>query len=155
MASVLLAVCGLAASGAGASPAAAAAPAPDAFRPTALFGDHMVLQASSRGAQLDGLAAPGARVTLAVDPPLKSGGSFSSAADSSGRWTIDKLTSTMNEGPYTLSLSAMGATYTATDVWFGLVLLCTGQSNMELNFHPICAQRRFLSDAASFQSQAA
>jgi len=99
MASVLLAVCGLAASGAGASPAAAAAPAPDAFRPTALFGDHMVLQASSRGAQLDGLAAPGARVTLAVDPPLKSGGSFSSAADSSGRWTIDKLTSTMNEGP--------------------------------------------------------
>ena len=122
----------------------AAAAAAAAFTPTALFGDHMVLQASARGAQLNGLTAPGARVTLTITPPLKSGGEFSAAADSSGEWKIDKLAAAMNEGPYTLTLSSMGISYVAADVWFGLVLLCTGQSNMELNFHPICKQRTAL-----------
>ena len=118
----------------------AAVGAAAAFTPTALFGDHMVLQASARGAQLNGLAAPGARVTLTIAPPLKSGAEFSAAADSSGEWKIDKLAAAMNEGPFVLTLRSMGISYVAEDVWFGLVLLCTGQSNMELNFHPICKQ---------------
>ena len=46
----------------------------------------------------------------------------------------------MNEGPFVLTPRSMGISYVAEDVWFGLVLLCTGQSNMELNFHPICKQ---------------
>ena len=106
---------------------------------------EQVLQASARGAQLNGLAAPGSRVTLTIVPALKSGGSFSTAADNSGAWQIGELAAAMNEGPYTLTLSSMGVSYVAVDVWFGLVLLCTGQSNMELNFHPICTDPDLLS----------
>jgi hypothetical protein len=112
---------------------------------TAAQGSHwleQVLQSSTRGARLNGLAAPGSRVTLTIVPPLKSGGSFSTAADNSGAWQIDELVAAMNEGPYTFTLSSMGVSYVAVDVWFGLVLLCTGQSNMELNFHPICERCR-------------
>ena len=120
-------------------PAAAVGPP---FRPTALFGHHMVLQATDpdkpdESAHIAGLAPAGEIVTLEVAFGGKTENTFRTASDSSGRWSIGGLKATMNQGPFVLTLSSMGESHTASDVWFGTVLLCTGQSNMELNLHPI------------------
>ena len=72
-------------------------------------------------------SGPGESVTLTVEFQGKTSHTFHTAADASGRWDIGGLKSTMNQGPFVLTLSSMGATATANDVWFGTVLLCTGQ----------------------------
>jgi hypothetical protein len=103
------------------------------FRPTALFGDHMVLQAGTADdppAQIGGQSGPGEAVTLSMvdSGGKKVGQTLRTAADAQGRWTIG-VRGAMNQGPLELTLSSMGATRLARDVYFGSVLLCTGQSN--------------------------
>ena len=105
------------------------------FRPTALFGDHMVLQATdptdvSSAAQLVGEAASGETVTLEVAFGGTMERTYRTAADASGQWSIGGLKGTQNQGPFVLTLKSAGQTVTANDVWFGIVLMCTGQSNM-------------------------
>ena len=51
------------------------------------------------------------------------------ASDDAGEWAIP-LNGTMNQGPFVVKLTSMGQTLAASDVWFGTVLLCGGQSNM-------------------------
>ena len=121
--------------------AAATARSP-AFQPTALFGDHMVLQAtdpndSATSAHLAGLSAPGATVALDVAFDDKVEKTFSTTADADGRWDIGGLKAAMNQGPFVLTLRSIGQTVAAKDVWFGTVVMCTGQSNMELSFPDI------------------
>jgi hypothetical protein len=110
----------------------AAAPVKHSLQPTALFGDHMVMQATDpsdphESAHLAGLSAPGERVTLTVAFGGKVERGFETAADHAGRWDIGGIKAAMNQGPFVLTLSSMGQTLTASDVWFGTVLLCTGQ----------------------------
>ena len=52
-------------------------------------------------------------------------------ADAAGHWlaTLPEMTA---GGPYTLTATAGGVSQTVNDVLIGDVLLCTGQSNMQL-----------------------
>ena len=112
-------------------------PSNSSFRPTALFGDHMVLQATeqadastvgSASAHLSGLAAPGAAVTLEVALGGKTETTLRATADKiSGRWDIGGIKGAMNQGPFVLTLRSTGETRVATDVWFGTVIMCTGR----------------------------
>ena len=124
-----------------AADAAARAP-PSSFSPTALFGDHMVLQATDpakleESAHLAGLTRAGETVTLEVAFGGKTEKTLHAAAGSDGRWDIGGIQATMNEGPFVLTLRSMGQTRVAKDVWFGTVVMCTGQSNMALSFPDI------------------
>ena len=121
---------------------AAAAPS-SSFSPTALFGDHMVLQATdpssvSSSAHLAGLAAPGAAISLDIAFGGKIQRTLKTTADGDGRWDVGGIKGAMNQGPFTLTLRSTGQTpRVAKDVWFGRVFMCTGQSNMELSFPAI------------------
>ena len=110
------------------------------FQPTALFGDHMVIQATdpttTNTAYLSGVAQPGAVVVLDIDKYPDVRKTLYTDADESGGWSIP-VKASLNEGPFVMTLSSMGESVTARDVWFGTVLMCTGQSNMQLTMHPI------------------
>ena len=127
---------------------------PRAFSPTALFGDHMVLQATDpskpdESAHLAGQAAPGAVVVLEVAFGGKTEKTLHAAADSSGQWDIGGIKATMNQGPFVLTLRAMGQARVAKDVWFGTVVMCTGQSNMELSFPDIYDNETLINSATT------
>lgn len=54
-----------------------------------------------------------------------------SVADENGAWKV-MFPSTNYGGPYTMTIKTASATLEYTDVYFGEVLYCSGQSNMEL-----------------------
>lgn len=94
---------------------------------SAIFGDHMVLQADTR-APVFGTAAPG----QAVRVRLREGDVTRASADArtgpDGRWTA-RLPPVPAGGPYTLDIEAE-RTMTFTDVLVGEVWIASGQSNM-------------------------
>jgi sialate O-acetylesterase len=92
-----------------------------------LFQDHAVLQ-RDRSVQIWGDADPGAEVVVTIaDAELKT-----RASAENGRWTA-MLPAQPAGGPHELKVhSSTGATRTVTDVLFGDVWLCSGQSNMEM-----------------------
>lgn len=90
------------------------------------LGDHMVLQRAPAASVIYGAAAPGALVTSVLDdaPPL------TAIADKNGTWR-QLLPPTPAGGPHTITVaSSDGSAVTMTDVLFGEVYLCGGQSNM-------------------------
>jgi sialate O-acetylesterase len=102
-----------------------------------LFSDNMVLQTSARGGfgpgVLKGLAQKGQTVTLAsVGKNDFPGAPLSATADVDGVWSIALSKDGTLAGPFDLALSAGGGkAITASNVWFGELFLCGGQSNME------------------------
>ncbi|MBO7071191.1 MAG: sialate O-acetylesterase, partial [Bacteroidales bacterium] len=86
-----------------------------------LFSDHMVLQ-RDRTVPVWGKADPRSRVTL-----LWQGEKVCVRADSKGSWKAE-LPATPAGGPYTLTVNDT----VIEDILVGDVLLCSGQSNMEL-----------------------
>jgi sialate O-acetylesterase len=109
---------------------AAAAAAPPPCNISNVFGSHMVLQRDSVDTLVYGFAAPGDTVTLQVDgnalPPSK--------ADASGVWRSALPKSmTVAGGPHAINaVCSDGSTGgSLTDVLFGDVFLCGGQSNMQ------------------------
>ena len=89
------------------------------------FQDHAVLQ-RGKPVPVWGLTAPGATVTVTL-----AGETASATADADGRW---KLTLPAHDagGPFELTaVSSTGETQTVSDILFGDVYLCSGQSNME------------------------
>lgn len=114
------------------------------IHPHSLFGDNMVLQ-QNQETFIFGTAAPFENVTLRGTPSPYS--EYKSVADADGKWMIrmnpyrllqqEKHIGTINS--YTLELegSKDSIIYTAKNVSYGEVLLCSGQSNMALNMHPI------------------
>jgi hypothetical protein len=103
-------------------PSGAAAQAP-AF--AGMFSDHAVLQ---RGQPIDvwGKAPASAVVTVSFN-----GKTEKATADGSGRWRV-RLPAMQAGGPYVLTAATQDGSATLNDILVGDVLLCGGQSNMEL-----------------------
>lgn len=91
------------------------------------LGDHMVLQRDVDTATIWGSAAPSAQISTTFN-----GQKYSTTAGSDGVWR-QVLPSTPAGGPYTItSTASTGGTLSLSDVLFGDVYLCGGQSNMEV-----------------------
>jgi sialate O-acetylesterase len=99
---------------------------------SASVGSHMVLQRDAPSTSLWGTAAPGAVVTATLSP---SGGAFpSSPADADGVWRVPLPARPASLIPSNITFSAAGeAPIVITDVLWGDVLLCHGQSNLQLS----------------------
>ena len=92
------------------------------------LGSGMVLQRDTDAAVVWGYAGAGVSVTVTLD-----GKDLGAPAhpDANGTWR-QRLPSTPGGGPHTIVATASsGATQALTDVQFGDVFLCGGQSNME------------------------
>jgi sialate O-acetylesterase len=104
----------------------ALAGAPPAFAdvtPSALFGDHMVLQ-SGMSVPVWGKADPGEKVTVTVQRQTRS-----ATADANGKWMV-RLANLTTGGPLEMTIAGKN-TITVKDVLIGEVWLGSGQSNME------------------------
>ena len=102
----------------------------------ALFADHAVLQTTDdggAGARISGTGEAGEEIKLVVASKRyisSANPTVTTKVDSSGKWLMElNMTS---GGPYTLTLSGSESkeTLSATDVLFGDVYICSGQSNM-------------------------
>jgi sialate O-acetylesterase len=91
-------------------------------KPSALFGDHMVLQRDIP-VPVWGTADPGETVTVTFD-----GQSRSTAAGADGKWMV-RLHKLKAGGPYEMEIRGRNA-ITFHDVLVGEVWLASGQSNM-------------------------
>jgi sialate O-acetylesterase len=89
-----------------------------------IFSDHMVLQRDMK-APVWGTAEPGAKVTVETD-----GKQQSATADDDGKWKL-AIGPFKAGGPHDLTITAGDDELTLTDVLFGDVWICSGQSNME------------------------
>ena len=101
--------------------------------PTASFANpftsHAVLQ---RDCELPvwGTAEPGANVAVALDDEVATG-----IADAKGKWSVKFPAQTKPGLGHTLSLSVNGIPVkTLNDIAIGDVWLCSGQSNMDMNY---------------------
>jgi sialate O-acetylesterase len=108
----------------------------------ALFSDNAVLQ-RDRAIPIWGWAAPGQSVAVTL-----AGKSATAHADASGRW-MARLGPFAAGGPHTLSVSAAGQTETRSNILFGDVWLCSGQSNMEMGIANVNNAQAEI-DAANF-----
>jgi hypothetical protein len=97
-----------------------------------VFGSHMVLQREPLQARIFGRAQPGAGLAVTVTPALPDGsGPITTEADAAGNWAC-LLPATAAGGGYNITVvAAGGGRETLTDVLFGDVAVCSGQSNME------------------------
>jgi sialate O-acetylesterase len=91
-------------------------------KPSALFGDHMVLQ-SGVAVPVWGVAAPGERVTVTLN-----GQKPSAVASADGKWMV-RLKNLKPGGPFQMTIAGNN-TITIGDVLVGEVWLGSGQSNM-------------------------
>lgn len=91
------------------------------------YGDHMVLQKSPQRAVLWGYGPECAEVTLFLSGPITQ--KHSPVTVTKGIWqvTLDPVEA---GGPYNVTASIQNNTVTLTDVLFGDIWLCGGQSNM-------------------------
>src|SRR5277367_1828053 len=94
------------------------------LRLSAIFSDHMILQ-RDKPLKIWGTAKAGESVNISLGQ-LK--GSVSAGKD--GRWLIT-MPAFSAGGPYILTIKTRNETKTFSDVLFGEVWLCSGQSNME------------------------
>ena len=105
------------------------ASAPSAIAKPALhsiFTDHAVLQ-RDQAIEIWGTAAPSEAVIVTIGDT-----SVRTSADAEGAWRVP-LSPMKAGGPYTLSVSNdAGVTQQLSDIHFGDVFLCSGQSNMEM-----------------------
>ncbi len=91
---------------------------------SAIFSDHMIMQ---RDKPLKIWGAAGAGEAVRVTLGLVKG---SAVADKNGKWLIT-LPAFSSGGPYVMTVKAKNETKVFSDVFFGEVWICSGQSNME------------------------
>lgn len=89
-----------------------------------VFSDHMVLQRET-AVPIWGWADPGEHVTATIGKWKNS-----VTAGAAGKWQV-RLPKHAAGGPYTITIAASN-TITLSDVLFGEVWLCSGQSNMQM-----------------------
>lgn len=111
-----------------------------------VFSDHMVL-ASERPIRVWGTATAGTSIAVKL-----AGQSATTTANPQGRWQAS-LPGIPAGGPFTLEVSAGGATRTISDVLVGAVWLCSGQSNMDFTLAPTA--KRSFAGAANWQQEVA
>lgn len=90
-----------------------------------LYGDGMVMQ-QGRPFAIEGRANAGERVTVEFLSRK-----LVATAGADGRWSV-AFPAQLAGGPYELHVKAKSGERRVSDVWFGEVWLCSGQSNMEL-----------------------
>ena len=93
-----------------------------------IFSDHMVLQRES-SVPVWGWGEPGKTVTVA--PSWYQGKTVAVKVAKDGTWRLDIETGAAG-GPYALTITSGRESITLTDVLFGEVWVCSGQSNMEM-----------------------
>ena len=96
-------------------------------KPSALFGDHMVLQ-SDMPVPIWGTAEPAEKITVKFNGQTKS-----AAADASGKWMV-RLTKLKPGGPFEMTIAGNKAgenPIVVKDILVGEVWLGSGQSNMD------------------------
>uniref|UniRef100_A0A3Q3F657 Sialate O-acetylesterase-like n=1 Tax=Labrus bergylta TaxID=56723 RepID=A0A3Q3F657_9LABR len=111
------------------------------------YGDHMVLQKSPERAVLWGYGPEDAHVFLLLIGPTNQKASPVNVTKGIWRVTIDPVEA---GGPYTVIVATENSTATLTDVLFGDVWLCGGQSNMYFNMSQIFNASEELAIAAKF-----
>lgn len=89
------------------------------------FNDHMVLQRNEEN-KIWGGALRNDKITLSVDGQTQK----TVKADKNGEWDA-KLPAFQAGGPHSIQITTKNDTITISDVLFGDVWLCCGQSNME------------------------
>lgn len=103
-----------------------------------IFSDNMVLQRAPSSAAIYGLAPPGQKITVRMDSKGGSGDTFAATTSSDGAWGV-RLPPTQAGGSFTFTASCPGcqnaSTSTMTNVTFGDVWVCGGQSNAWLPLH--------------------
>ena len=90
-----------------------------------VFGDHMVLQANAK-LPVWGTAAPNSRLTIKLGDETQE-----VVADANGEWQVRFPPRKASSKPTKLSVTSGDQRKSFTDVVFGEVWLCAGQSNME------------------------
>ncbi|XP_078102720.1 sialate O-acetylesterase [Sander vitreus] len=111
------------------------------------YGDHMVLQKSPERAVLWGYGPEGALVTLYLSGPIKQKTSPVTVKKGMWRVTLDPVEA---GGPYNVTAAVHNSTATLTDVLFGDIWLCGGQSNMWFQTSQIFNASEELNLAAKF-----
>lgn len=107
--------------------AAAAAVSAVPFHLSNVFGSSMVLQ-RNKPVPIWGWANAGTTVQTTFQ-----GTTYNATADSTGLWKLTLPSQPANAVPSTLAFTAStGESQTLSDVLFGDVILCSGQSNMEV-----------------------
>eukprot|EP00041_Stephanoeca_diplocostata_P008664 m.128265 g.128265 ORF g.128265 m.128265 type:complete len:632 (+) comp17425_c0_seq2:22-1917(+) len=129
---------------------------------TSLFTDNMVLQRQIHGPKgtripqtsIRGTAEAGTQVTLSRIPDWLSKNPLSTTADASGNWEIqvESFDPQPNDAgnSFQLILNVHGgvpASKSVLNVSYGDVILCSGQSNMALNLHPIYDNDTIIAEA--------
>ncbi|XP_034459258.1 sialate O-acetylesterase [Hippoglossus hippoglossus] len=98
------------------------------------YGDHMVLQRSPERAVLWGYGPDGGHVTVSLSGPVNQKTSPVPVLEGVWQVTMDPVDA---GGPYNVTAATEGSTATLTDVLFGDVWLCGGQSNMGFETYKI------------------
>ena len=98
------------------------------FRVAHIFSDHMVLQRESF-VPIWGWGEPGRTVTM--EPSWCEGWTVTTKVGKDGKWSL-KVETGEAGGPHAITLKSGKETVTLTDVLFGEVWVCAGQSNMEM-----------------------
>ncbi|TNM93463.1 hypothetical protein fugu_001639 [Takifugu bimaculatus] len=110
------------------TPATVPPPRQDAkLRFASYYGDHMVLQKSPESAVLWGYGPKGVVITVYLSGPTQQQRSAEAAKDGIWRVSLDPVEA---GGPYSVTATCESSTATLTDVLFGDIWLCGGQSNM-------------------------
>jgi sialate O-acetylesterase len=94
------------------------------LRMSAIFSDHMILQ-RDKPVKIWGTAKAGENIRIILGQAKSA-----APADRMGRWMVT-LPPFPAGGPYTLQIQSVSELKVFTDVLFGEVWLCSGQSNME------------------------
>jgi len=89
------------------------------------FQDHMVLQRDT-DFPFFGTTSNGAKVEVQIN-----GETYSTEANNNGEWTVT-IPPQEAGGPYDISILAGEKTVELSDIYFGDVWLCSGQSNMKM-----------------------
>ena len=118
------------------------------FSLSGTIGSHMVLQASPASARLWGWGRPGDIVQLRIDSEEMT---TTATVDSEGTWSMHLKPRPASPTAHNLTFSKSNdPIITLTDVLFGEVWLCTGQSNMALPLQGVGAGSRGHEPATSW-----
>ncbi|XP_049339723.1 sialate O-acetylesterase isoform X1 [Astyanax mexicanus] len=122
----------------------------DAFRFASYYGDHMVLQKAPAGAVLWGYGSSGAQVKILLSGPNST--QTITTAVNDGIWKV-RLEPVPAGGPYNLTAIQKGTSSSKillTDLLFGDVWLCGGQSNMAFTLAQVYNASEELADAPKY-----
>uniref|UniRef100_A0A3Q2DCX3 Sialic acid acetylesterase n=1 Tax=Cyprinodon variegatus TaxID=28743 RepID=A0A3Q2DCX3_CYPVA len=113
------------------------------------YGDHMVLQKSPQRAVLWGYGPDGEKVTVYLSGPILQ--KVSSVPVKEGIWqvTLDPVEA---GGPYNVYAISQSSACNLTDVLFGDIWLCGGQSNMYFNTSALCGIAALAGVVADFSA---